>query len=101
MESILFIIIILLLVGSGIGFYFLYRHYERLLKKEVKRAQKSEQLKSAFIDNASRTMRTPLNAILGYSNMILEEQDETMQPEQVKEMADVEIRGYYAILYFH
>ena len=69
MESILFIII-LLLVGSGIGFYFLYRHYERLLKKEVKRAQKSEQLKSAFIDNASRTMRTPLNAILGYSNMI-------------------------------
>ena len=32
-------------------------------------------------------MRTPLNAILGYSNMILEEQDETMQPEQVKEMA--------------
>lgn len=87
MESILFIIIILLLVGSGTGFYFLYRHYERLLKKEVKRAQKSEQLKSAFIDNASRTMRTPLNAILGYSNMILEEQDETMQPEQVKEMA--------------
>ncbi|MBR6840949.1 MAG: hypothetical protein IKM77_01425, partial [Prevotella sp.] len=87
MESILFIILILFLVGFGTCFYFQYRHYERLLKKEVKRAQKSEQLKSAFIDNASRTMRTPLNAILGYSNMILEEQDETMQPEQVKEMA--------------
>jgi K+-sensing histidine kinase KdpD len=55
------------------------------LKREVYRAQKSEQLKSVFLDNASRTLRTPLKAILGYSTLLLE--DENIQPEQVKEMA--------------
>jgi signal transduction histidine kinase len=53
----------------------------------VNLAQKSERLKSVFLDNASHTLRTPLNAILGYSNMILEEKNETMDPVQVKQMA--------------
>ena len=35
----------------------------------------------------SRTLRTPLKAILGYSNLILEEKDDAMQPAQVKQMA--------------
>lgn len=87
MDLVLVIVICLLLVGFGIAFFFCRRHYEQLLKKEVKRAQKSEQLKSAFIENVSHTLRTPLNAILGYSNMMLEEPDELMQPAQVKEMA--------------
>ena len=82
-----FVTIILLLVVFGIALFFCHRHYEQLLRKEVKRAQKSEQLKSAFIENVSHTLRTPLNAILGYSSMLLEEPDEAMQPAQVKEMA--------------
>ncbi|MBO7116291.1 MAG: HAMP domain-containing histidine kinase [Prevotella sp.] len=57
------------------------------MSKEIKRAQKSEQLKSVFIDNIVHTLRSPLNAILEYSNYILEEKDETMQFAQVKEMA--------------
>lgn len=63
------------------------RHYERLLKKEVRRAQKSERLKSVFVDNVSHALRSPLNAILGYSNMIVDEKDETMQPARVRELA--------------
>lgn len=82
------IIICLLLVGFLIAFLFTHRHYKSLIKKEVKRAQRSEQLKSVFIDNVSHTLRTPLNAILGYSNMILEEPDNMMQPAQVKEMVN-------------
>ena len=87
MELVLIIIISLLLIGFGVSFYFLYHHYKRRLKREVRRAQKSEQLKSVFLDNASHALRTPLNAILGYSNLLLEEKDETMTPAQVKEMA--------------
>lgn len=84
----IFILIILaILIGFGIALYFIHRHYERLLSKEIKRAQKSEQLKSVFIDNIVHTLRSPLNAILEYSNYILEEKDETMQFAQVKEMA--------------
>ena len=40
-----------------------------------------------FIDNISRSLRSPLNAVLGYSNLILEEKDESMQPAYVKELA--------------
>jgi K+-sensing histidine kinase KdpD len=79
--------ICLLIVAFAIAYHFLHQHYIKLMRKEVKRAQKSEQLKYAFIDNVSHTLRAPLNAILGYSNMILEEKNENLQPAQVKEMA--------------
>lgn len=83
-TSILFIIF--LLIGFGIIFSCLRYYYVRQMKKEVRRAQKSEQLKSVFIDNVSHTLRTPLNAIKGYSQMILNEKDESMQPAQVREL---------------
>lgn len=87
METILWIVIILLLIGFGIVVYLVRSHYEQRLKKEVYTAQKSEQLKSVFLDNASHALRTPLNAILGYSNLILEEKDDAMDAIQVKQMA--------------
>ena len=87
MNVVFLIIVIALLAAFGTVIYFMRRHYRKLLRNAVKRAQKSEQLKSAFIENASRTLRTPLNAILGYSNLIQEENDATMQPTQVKQMA--------------
>ena len=87
MNVVFIIIIALLLAGGAIGFLFIHRRYERKLKKEVTRAQKSERLKSVFLENISRTLRTPLNAILGYTNMILEDENETMKPAQVKELA--------------
>lgn len=89
MTSILLIIILLLTAGSGCALFFIYRHYENQLKKELKRAQKSEQLKSVFLANVSRSLRTPLNAMLGYSNVILAEENENMHPAQVKDMASL------------
>ena len=73
MTELYLVIILVLLIGFGIAFYFIYRHYEKLMKKEIKRAQKSEQLKSVFIENICHTLHTPLNAILSYSNLILDE----------------------------
>ena len=87
MDIVLLVIILLLLVGFGIGFYYMRNHYEQELKRETKRAQKSEQLKSVFIENISRALRTPEKATLGYSNLILEGKNEYMDPAQVKEMA--------------
>ena len=86
MMNVLILIIIGLLVAFGIGFFLVRRHYIRLLDVAVSRAQKSNQLKSVFIDNISRTLRSPLNAITGYCNMILEEKDENLQPAQVRKM---------------
>ena len=86
MNAVIWIIALLLVVFS-VFCYLVRYYYSRKLRKAVRRAQKSEQLKSAFIDNVSRSLRSPLNAILGYSNMIVEENDATMQPAQVKELA--------------
>ena len=80
------LISVLLLIAFGISFLIVRRHYTNLLDIAVKRAQKSEQLKSVFIDNISRTLRSPLNAINGYCDMILEEQGETMQTAQTREL---------------
>ena len=77
---------VLLLIVFGVSLYFIQLHYKHLLKKEVKRAQKSERIKSMFIENVSHTLRAPIKAISGYCDMILEEKDEEMQPAQVREL---------------
>jgi K+-sensing histidine kinase KdpD len=87
MDIVFLIIIVLLFLASGITILLIRHHYEFRLKKEVRRAQKSEQLKSVFLANVSRALRTPLNAIVGFSNLILDEKDDDMHPVQVKEMA--------------
>lgn len=79
-------VIVLLLIAFGIGVFLIHRRYAKLLDVAVKRAQKSEQLKSVFIDNISRTLRAPLKAIAGFSNMMLEEKDENLQPAQVRQL---------------
>lgn len=86
MNAVIWISALLLIVFS-VFCYLVRYYYSRKLRKAVWRAQKSEQLKSAFVDNVSRSLRSPLNAILGYSNMIVEENDATMQPAHVKELA--------------
>lgn len=87
MGTLLWIVNFVLLIGFAVALFFIHRYYNQQLKREVNRAQKSERLKSVFLDNASQTLRAPLNAILGYSNLILEEKNETMDAVQVKQMA--------------
>ncbi len=77
---------VLLLIVFGVSLYFIQLHYKHLLKKEIKRAQKSERIKSMFIENVSHTLRAPIKAISGYCDMILEEKDEEMLPAQVREL---------------
>lgn len=80
----LILIIVFLLIASGVCYLLVRRHYLKLLDVATRRAQKSEQLKSVFIENISRTLRSPLNAITGFCNNILEEKDENLQPAHVR-----------------
>ena len=85
MNVVTLVVIIILLIAFGICLILVRRHYTKLLDVANKRAQKSQQLKSVFIDNISRTLRSPLQVIEGFCNMILDEKDENMQPAQVRE----------------
>ena len=81
-----YLIIVLLVIAVGLWTLFVRRQNANRLDVTMKRAQKSEQLKSVFIENVSRTLRSPLNAINGYCNMILEENGENMQSAQTREL---------------
>ena len=52
--GLILITIICLTAVFGAAFYFFYRHFVRRIKKEYKRAQRSEKLKSVFLENISR-----------------------------------------------
>ena len=80
------LIIVVLVIAFGLGLFFMRLHYTKLLDVAMKRAQKSERLKTVFIDNISRTLRSPLNAIKGYCDMIIEENVESAQIAQTKEL---------------
>lgn len=82
--TVLILIIIFLLIASGICFLVLRRRYTKRLDIAIKRAQKSEQIKSVFIENISRTMRSPLNAMIDVCDKLLEEDEQNMKAAQMK-----------------
>ena len=100
--GLILITIICLTAVFGAAFYFFYRHFVHRIKKEYKRAQRSEKLKSVFLENISRSLRTPINAILGYSNLILEESDDSMNSVQIKDMAkNIKNNSEQVLSYIH
>ena len=55
-------------------------------KKEKEAAEAASQIKSSFLANMSHELRTPLNAIIGYSEMVLEEAEDSGQTAVVPDM---------------
>jgi len=84
--TVAFLIAVLLLIALGVHFLIVRRRYERLLDVTLKRAQKSEKIKSVFIENISRALHKPLNAIDEKCNTILGEKGEKMQPAEIREL---------------
>ncbi len=49
------------------------KQFEEELKLQKENAEKSNQLKTAFLSNISHEIRTPMNSILGFSNILLKD----------------------------
>ncbi len=57
---------------------------QRELNKAQKKAEESERLKAAFLENISHELRTPMNAIVGFSNLLsIDEIDKKTREEYV------------------
>ena len=81
-KEILMTVVLLLVVVSAVGYYIhiLKRAHQRMKEAQLK-AEEANQLKSAFLANMSREIRTPLNAIVGFSNLLsmVEDKEEMLE----------------------
>lgn len=87
-EAIILIIIIAGLVICIISMAIVNQNRKLKNSQRIKEAlEKSDRIKSAFIANMSHKVRTPLNAIAGFSDLMAD--SEKMTPEERKEYADI------------
>ena len=76
------------------------RLHSQRLHKEMRRAQKSEQLKTVFLANVSHALRTPLNAIIGFSDMMQSMPEGTLSAADQQEMLNQIHGNGEQLLYF-
>ena len=76
------------------------RIHSRRLHKEMRRAQKSEQLKNVFLANVSHALRTPLNAIIGFSDMMCSMPEGALSSAEQQEMLNQIHGNGEQLLYF-
>jgi signal transduction histidine kinase len=60
--------------------------YGRRIHAKNREIEKAAAAKSEFLSNISHDMRTPLNGIMGYTNLALKEKDETAAREYLKKV---------------
>ena len=77
------IVLLGLLVMAEVYIVFSRRRHMKQLNKAYRKALESEKMKSAFIQNVSHEVRTPLNIISGFSQVIADpELTETVEERQ-------------------
>lgn len=59
-----------------------FKDKEDKLKVLQEKAEEANNMKSAFLANMSHEIRTPLNAIVGFSNLLQEESDLTLEEKE-------------------
>jgi len=67
---------------------------ETLIRAKEK-AEKSDRLKTAFLNNISHEVRTPMNAIIGFSEFI---SDPNLSPEKRTYFSDIIVQNCYQLL---
>ena len=70
---------------------------QQKIEEARKKAEEADQLKSAFLQNISHEVRTPLNAILGFSNVLL--MDEEVPENEKRSYLQLIIRNGQILLH--
>ncbi len=64
------------------------------IKQERDRAQKSERLKDIFLSNLSHALRTPLNGIIGFSEVMMDNENNISKEEKAKVFQLINTNGH-------
>ena len=67
------------------------------LQRARKQADSANRTKSTFLANMSHELRTPMNAILGYSEMLIEDAEETGQEHVVADLERIRSSGKHLL----
>ena len=60
----------------------------RLLEESVQQAQSANIAKTTFLNNMSHDIRTPMNAIIGFTNIALKQQPKTEVRDCLEKISD-------------
>jgi signal transduction histidine kinase len=80
---IMYVIFVTFAIATLIFIYLLVSRSRatKRLKAEQRKAEEADKMKSAFLANMSHEIRTPLNAIVGFSQLIIEEPEQSLRAE--------------------
>ena len=92
LAALVFVLLITVLVMQSIS--------NKKLRKEMERAQHSEQLKTIFLSNVSHALRTPLNAIIGFSDVMMTDTDGLMPNEERTQLLGLINKNGLSLLHF-
>jgi signal transduction histidine kinase len=68
-----------------------------LLRRQAIALEQASALKSQFLANMSHEFRTPLNAILGYTNMVLQGVSGELKPQQRRHLTRIDSNGRHLL----
>ena len=63
----------------------------------IEKAQEADRLKSQFLANMSHDLRSPLNSVIGFSDLLLKGIDGDLTPEQAEMVAIIQQQGLYLL----
>ena len=90
------IAVLVLFSGVGLaGMVYIQRllsKRQRMLERDMIHAEESSKAKSQFLFNMSHDIRTPMNAIIGYTRLIGEQEDLRPETREYAEMIDTSSR---------
>ncbi len=85
-------------VGQGIYSHELStKTYEALLRKAKEEAERANEAKSVFLAKMNHQLRTPLNAVIGYSEILLEDAEANGEESQIPDLQRINSAGRHLL----